>query len=649
MRPTQIQRSPYGQKAVALLVTLGLLAALAATLAWIEGAPALDDATPAPATRPQASAPRAERARDLVAEVAHGRQTLPVAEPTAAQPGRGRVLDLHGGAVAQVRIGHRGNAGESGVAMSDADGGFPLPEGAAAQQLIVLDPRWTTVQPGRLRTGTACTIVVAPRIAVAGIVVDATGEPIVGALLAITVPCENAARTWLTLSADDGRFAFDGAPAVPGARLRTQHPDWELDDRPLPAVASQGLVVRLGDQPREEPVRGTVFGPDGGPTVAASVRVGAADTVTGADGTFSLVVPAGESGDTPLLVYATGLQPTRVDGWRSRDGRPAGELTVLLRGAEPLRGRVVDARGGACPDWFVTLADPTPLDAHRPGDAFVENSSGATRVLTDATGAFAFDGVLARPYTLEAWSADGTAAVRGGPASPGAGELVLTVRPIEPRVLQGRVVLPDGRPVPGATVGEQRLGCVTPPGADAMRFDTRVTTDAEGRFELPLQGALHVIVDGPEIVPVRVALPSPLAASPLLVQVARRVAVRLDCGAQPVEDLALIATAADGRPRWSCDRYGSCAELLLTPEGSSLRGLPGDARSVILQHRGVDLGQLPLPAADVAMELCLSGAWPPYAVGARRSHVLANSQSRSTVRLVTPSTSATSSFDSPAK
>lgn len=119
--------------------------------------------------------------------------------------------------------------------------------------------------------------------------------------------------------------------------------------------------------------------------------------------------------------------------------------------------------------------------------------------------------------------------------------------------------------------------------------------------------------------------------------------------AQPVEDLALIATAADGRPRWSCDRYGSCAELLLTPEGSSLRGLPGDAHSVILQHRGVDLGQLPLPADGVAMELSLSGAWPPYAVSARRSHVLANSQSRSTVRLVTPSTSATSSFDSPAK
>lgn len=649
MRPTQTQRSPEGQKAVALLATLGLLATLAATLAWIDGAPPPGDAPSAPATRSQASAQRAERARDLVSEVGHGRRTLPVAEPTVAQPGRGRVLDLHGGAVARVRIGHRGDAGESGIATSDADGGFPLPEGAAAQQLVVLDPRWTTVQPGRLRAGTACTIVVAPRIAVAGVVVDPIGQPITGALLAITLPGDTAVRTWLTLSGDDGRFGFDDAPAVPGARLQTQQRGRPGDDRLLPATSSHDLVVRLLDQPRQEPVHGTVFGPDGSPVAAASVRVGAAATVTSADGTFSLAVPPGASSDVPLLVYAAGLQPSRVDGWCAQDGRSAGELIVLLRAAQQLRGRVVDANGLACADWFVTLADPTPLDANRPGDAFVENSSGGTRVLTDAVGAFCFEGVFARPYTLEAWSADGRAAVRSGAVSPGGGDLVLTVRPHEPAVLHGRVVLSDGRPVLGATVGEQRLGCATPPGASAMRFDTRAITDADGRFELPLQGALHLIVDGTDILPVRVALETPPAARPMLVHVARRVAVSLDCGVQSVEGLALIATAADGRPRWSCDRYGSCAELVLAPDCTDPRSLPGDARAVILEHRGVELGQLPLPAAGVAMELCISSAWPAYAPSARRSQVLANSQSRSTVRLVTPITPATWSFVSPAK
>lgn len=611
MRPRQLHRSPDGQKAVALLVVLALLVTSAATLVWIDDAVPPGDTTSAPALLPHASRVRTEGARGLVPQVTHGRRIVSGAGHTPAQVARGRVLDLHGGAVARVRVGEPVNSGDSGIATSDAEGGFALPEGLAAEQLVVLDPRWTTVQPGDLGAGTACTIVVAPRIEVAGTVVDATGQPIPGALLAITLPGDTAVRTWLTLSGDDGRFGFDSAPAVPGARLQTQHRGRLGDDRPLPAMSSHDLIVRLLDQPRQEPVRGTVFGPDGAPVAAASVRVAASDTVTGADGTFSLAVPEGESRVTPLLVYAAGLQPLRVDAWCAQDGRPVGELTVLLKTAQPLRGRVVDANGRAGADCFVTLADPTPLDANQPGDAFVENWSGGTRVLTDAAGAFCFDGVFARPYTLEAWSADGRAAVRSGAVSPGGGDLVLTVCPCEPAVLHGRVVLPDGRPVGGATVGEQRLGCATPPGANAMRFDTRATTDADGRFELPLQGALHLIVDGPEIVPVRVALQSPLGANPLLVRVARRVAVRLDCGAQPVADLALIATAADGRPRWSCDRYGSCAELLLVPDCTDPRSLPGDARAVILKHRGVDLGQLPLPAAGVAMELCLSSAWRP--------------------------------------
>lgn len=610
MNQAQSNQWTDGRKAVVALLALLLLAVAGFFTAWQDQPPA----PAATAARPPLPAPGVVRDAGQLRETVADNQHAPAATRRVLWP-RGQVLDLCGDPVARVAVGDLACPEDRALATSDADGEFALPETLPADRLVVLDPRWVTVQSGRCGTQAPCTIRVAPRIEVTGTVLDLAGRPVVGALLSIAMPADagpvhavGAGRSWLSLSGADGAFAFAAAPALLGARLRTQHPGKQSEDRELPARTTHGLVVRLEDAPPPTPVLGTVFGPDGSPVADAAVRVGAAATVTDAKGTFALAVPASEPGDHELLAYAQGLSPTSVGGWRLPDGRAGPPLTVLLEPPRWICGRVVDASGRPCAEWFVTLGDPTPLDADRPTAACVEDQTGTTRVLTDSTGAFRFDGVFARPYTLEAWCHDGSAAVRSARVLPGSGDVVLTALPGESPTLHGRVVAADGRPVAGAVVGEQRPGCASAPGANAMRFDARVVTDADGRFALALRGGLHLIVDGPDVVPVRIPLAAPLAAEPLLVRVARRRAVHVDCGADFLADLSLTAVGADGVPLRSCDRYGSCAALHFDASSDDARSLPQEARTVIVSHRGVPLGRLALPACVADVELYFSAS-----------------------------------------
>ncbi|MGB3969197.1 MAG: carboxypeptidase-like regulatory domain-containing protein [Planctomycetota bacterium] len=449
------------------------------------------------------------------------------------------------------------------------------------------------------------------RIEVTGTVVDAAGLPVAEALLAIEVP-EGAGkaagatvqRRWLTKSDSDGAFRFENAPALAGTRLLTWHLSKQPDERALPIAASHGILVQLQDEPSGEPVRGTVFGPDGSPVANASVRVGAACTQTDSNGDFALAVPAAAATDASLFVMAPELAPAKVDEWRLPDGRAGAPLTVLLRAPSVIRGRVVDADARPLADWIVTLADATPFDASNGSNHCIEGQLGPLRAVTDAAGRFAIAGVFDRPYTLEAWAFAGDGGLRAT-VSPAQGDVTLTAATRAATTVRGIVRDGDGRPVAGAIVAEQRAGCAAAPGTSGMRFDLRVTTGSDGRFELPLRGAaLHLLVAGSDLVPARIPLVIAAGDQPLELRVARRRTLRLDSGGGSLRGFSIAAADAEGRvlPSWSGD--GAIASIDLGANAPPSCGIDRAASMLVLRHHGVALARLPLAASAAEVDLC---------------------------------------------
>lgn len=495
---------------------------------------------------------------------------------------QGRVVDVAGNGIAGVGIGRMDGDDEARLVVSDDAGSFALRDIAAGTRLGACDERWETLVQATV--GDAATVVVAPRVAIAGTVVGDDGRPIEGAMLSIAAPAVDT--QWLTFSDRDGAFAFAAAPGLAAAQLCTQHRDHFADERALPLGANL-VTITLRTRPRAEPVQGTVFGPDGAPFANANVRLGDIVATSGADGTFALGA-TNEGSGTKLFVVAAGCAPVAVDDPRPGDGRPSPPLVVSLRPEITIAGRLVDASGMPLPEWTVAIADPTPRDSRRPVAAFVEGELGPLRVVTDDAGRFSIGGVFARRYTVEAWDHRGERGLRAEVA-PADGNVTIIAHERDAATLRGIVVDGDGRPVAGVVVGEQRPGCATA-GAYAMRFDQRVCTRSDGGFELPLRGAaLHVVVDGDAILPCRIAIPSVLSDSPLRLEVARSRAVAVT-SSEPTSALQFAPTDGDGVLAFGNPSPGAFA-------------VPHSARSFVVHHHGVLAGTLPMPANGAPLDL----------------------------------------------
>lgn len=293
-----------------------------------------------------------------------------------------------------------------------------------------------------------------------------------------------------------------------------------------PPPANAFAAIRdTGDQEaelRHEPVTGTVFDPAGNPCAVATVRMADVVGTTAVDGTFALVATSRVAVGTPLFVIAPACSPVAMPDPRPTDGRPPPPLTVQLRPGVVITGRILDEHGKPQPQWIAVLADTTAIGGAVPGEITAEGLLGAARAVTDVDGVFRFDGVFAREYVIEAWDERGSRSLRAAIA-PEDGFVTLIAAARIATTLRGVVVDGADRPVAGAVVGVARAG-VTAAGAQAMCFDQRTTTKADGRFELAVRGAaLHVIVEAEPFVPCRVAIP-PLDgnAAPLRVRVVRR-------------------------------------------------------------------------------------------------------------------------------
>ena len=410
--------------------------------------------------------PEPRRAHDTRTAVVRGEravgETGPEAPPTRGRL-EGRVLHASGApaadsevlALAGEQIAARGRSGADGAwRLDDLPGGeYVLLARAGVSASAPLGP--IPLTPGE--TLGALDLHLEPAASLAGTVRDAvSGEAIEGASLHVAGASSRTDRA--------GRFRLDALPPGP-VTLRASAPGYEQRTQALTLAGRvSGLEIGLR---RGGTLGGRVVG-EGGPVAGAIVRAyryglgahapGEAAATSGADGSFSIEVPAGQ----------VELEAVAPDGRRGRGapvevgpGARADGVDIRVERAAQLTGTVVDAAGMAAAGAEVQAVS---LDG-----------AGLAATTAGADGGFAFDGLPAGLLRL--------VARRGAAAgiSPPVGLAAADVPHVEVRLggggLAGRVEDAHGAGIPGAHViawaeGAPRTSAVT------------ATSDAGGRFRL---------------------------------------------------------------------------------------------------------------------------------------------------------------------
>jgi RNA polymerase sigma factor (sigma-70 family) len=455
----------------------------------------------------------------------------------------GRVLDGRGLGLAAVRVVARDVARDGGAesgeveATSGADGAFAIEAAPANGTLESGSSAFVTVLEAPFGNGLRddLHVVLAPRLALAGTVVDDAGTPVPAARVWLELPEDFRARFgvvldhartrgWSVRADADGRFALDDAPEIEGARLAVTADGFADRREPAPVHSDLNLrIVLARPHAAESSVRGVVLDSAGAPFAGALVALGLDTQRTDADGGFAFDAdPQSPShrmfGGTPTRVTAAaaGWMPALYEA-PLEDGRPLWPEQVRLRLEVPplsISGRVVDAEGEPLERVSVYVADATLFGTVDGRPALLEtlfSGSGSlwSFVHSDADGRFAIDGLLDRDYVVRAHHGETLLRVDSEPTPAGTRglELRLPTDRLHPLVA-GRVLSLGGAPVAGASVH---------PMCDALRVrhagrtlstshDARaaVVTDADGRFELrdvPMS-LVYLRVDGEDILPV---------------------------------------------------------------------------------------------------------------------------------------------------
>ncbi|MBL8862325.1 MAG: sigma-70 family RNA polymerase sigma factor [Planctomycetes bacterium] len=451
---------------------------------------------------------------------------------------RGRVLDLAGDPVAGVGVHDDWREAEEQAApdaVTDASGyfAFEVAAGASLSHVVARGAGWFTVYSGREapeRGSAEITVIVAPEVRLAGVVVDAAGDPVADAVVAVELDDSERRRLGaLTVGAYEisadartdslGRFSIERAPSARGvvsARRGAASPAFT----PLPRFSRGDLVLRMPDAPSGGlAIRGRVLDELGQPVPDAYVAVAGFGTRSGAEGNFVLEVQIealssiGErqtSRALTLVAAAAGRRAARLElpAPHAVEAFVAGRELELRLGAAPLaiRGIVVDTRGEPVPGATVDLVDEELLGT-------VEEQVGATQVVetltleavlrggvaraaagTDTAGAFEIAGLEERAYRLVAHAAQLGARAASPPIPAGARDVRIVLDTSAPgRPVAGVVVDGNGTPVKHATVTTQ----IALDGFAGEHEGPRVSTDEEGRFTIAaLRGRLTGLMVG---------------------------------------------------------------------------------------------------------------------------------------------------------
>ncbi len=515
----------------------------------VERAAALPDA-------PSEGVPRADERQAVAAE---RDESVAVPERATGFVVRGHVIDVNGRPLAgmvvapQAADASRGavdaTATETRSVVSESDGSFAL-HLATTRELVVEDERYITCFTGRAideSTGADVVIVVAPRIRIAGHVIDAYGSPVGETAVTLAHPPNlrasigwvldhSSAVSFRTTTDAAGAFEFESAPAITDGRIAARATDYDALDVAAPQATRLDLVLVLERPTRVgEVVTGVVVDSTGRPVADATVSLGIDTTTTDADGGFSFRTDAPDSfnvtmgrfievDDTRLLAVKAGFLPGEARAPSSdSDGRPVWPEHVIVRlGDEPLSiaGTVVNARGEGVEGIRVWVDDPTFFGGIRDDDGgrfpeltFVETElAGSDRawpyVETDASGRFRLDGLLNRDYAIVAMDVGSLSKSKASVVAAGErrARIVLTLDDSY-EVLRGRVVDRRGDPVAGVHVTPMCDAYVKR--IHGQRVETQhatvpgVGTDEEGRFTITNvpKDLVYLRLDHPNTIP----------------------------------------------------------------------------------------------------------------------------------------------------
>lgn len=425
------------------------------------------------------------------------------AEAPALRALRGRVLDAAGRALAGVRVAPSG-AGGDGAVTSAADGRFELRFDGVPRDVVCVDERFATVHAGSATTLAEALVVVAPRIALSGRVLDESRQPLRDAAVRIRLPRgfgtefglaldASLPMSWETISAADGRFAFAAAPAVEGATLDASLSGFEPASLELPSQSRDELEIVLA-RPGDDSgtVRGIVLDAKGSALAHARVALGNACVTSDERGRFE-IDGGGDPRPTRLTAVFAGFEPGLLD----LEGEHWPDPAILRLGGatRSIRGVVLDPAGHALSGARVWLADPTPFGVVHGEPLHVEPLSKDddqrfwSYVASDAEGRFEIGGLMAREYRLRVHDLVTLLETTSEPIAAGASDVVLRMPSNALHAsLLGRVVGSDGSGIADVDVAVQRpaFEFTFADGGSRDEWSQRppVRTDADGRFEL---------------------------------------------------------------------------------------------------------------------------------------------------------------------
>lgn len=347
-------------------------------------------------------------------------------------------------------------------------------------------------------------LTVLPGATVSGVVLGPDGEPVAGAEVSPAGPegRMNPFSRFLNLGPssvltnEKGEFVLDGVAAADSLRLSATAEGFVDGETDPIAVSSggeiTGVTIRLG---AGATVTGSLRSADGGAPLAGQIRL----------------VPQSDNGRGGMSWWQIGqavAHPAGADGAFRAEGIAPGRYVVvaqapghldlqrrdvlLTEGAEvdlgaltlekglTIEGIVTDDRGQPVSGARVNCS-PHREQGQRPMPGFTRPGSNTT----DADGAFRIDKLTPGSYDLSA-RADGFAAASLDNVNAGTTQIRITMTP--GLSIEGRVLLPSGKPAGGVFVNAQ--------GENENRQGAR--TDAEGHFEitdLPV-GVYRVTVSG---------------------------------------------------------------------------------------------------------------------------------------------------------
>ncbi|MBK9065166.1 MAG: carboxypeptidase regulatory-like domain-containing protein [Acidobacteria bacterium] len=417
--------------------------------------------------------------------------------PTA----RGRVIDALtrkpvAGAVLDVSAGRLRFWTRSGP-----DGTFTVrPAPASDFRIAASAPRYVTSMRtvARGEASRPIEILVRPAASVAGKVVDDQRRPLAGVKVraydASPRPVMGASSSVLT--GDDGSFTLRRLASAETLRVLASHPDFEtlsvgdLGLKPGEARAGLSLSLRRGAvitgvvSAGEAPLAGASVSLSPGraaygvpPRSLSAPQWSWPRTATGPDGRFRLggLAPGDYTVSVSRVGYASETREAAV-----AEGKGPDPLSIVLGSEAVIAGSVRGKKGSGVPGQSVNA---TAVDA-------AVRSNGFARTLPD--GSFRIDGLKAGvPYNLFMYSSSSNAPKKTVTAPADGVEILATGT----GRIEGRVVDPEGRPVPEYQVRAQGDQSSGGPNwwANSVRQDVSAET-GEFAIENASAGALEVRV-----------------------------------------------------------------------------------------------------------------------------------------------------------